>query len=858
MKKVKNILSTLFILCMGATAYAQDMDILANPDSLKAARIDSLVQVAADSYRSLVTAKNSGEAYGVIFPITYQCYLDNMAVLDELQPGSHAQNQVKGMLLDINQDLEAGAYFYSSNNDTQNLSKFAQAYLDTQLLDVFKGVNFKRDQAFPTFAYIAASKAYNERQFDRAIEYFKLYFAGGGDEAHRQQVYLFMTQACLNSQNYELAITTARQALKLYPNHEQLLMLAIQSCIDGGHGEALQEFLTPALTLRSDDEALLNLQGKLYEDDNQYSQALGIYNHIEAVAPQKLSTAKHIALCYYNMAVGYFNDAINEDDEKQSRKARRQSKDYFGAAAQKLEEVLASDPMAVKYLKSLGVSYLCLEEKEKFDNINRQLTALGEDALSDVFVPPMMTFNDNNKRNFDYMLGDSRASSIDAPLYSEYGRDYISRGLEKWTQKGEFEKMEDYTRRVNDVTIKAEYDRLNSEAKEKYLEKYARNLRLSDLQLMPYDSNNETFMINSSYGPFTLNVPIKDNEAERFKSNWEGMRFRNPKYYIDDDKVLIASITVQTPDGKSYSYDNSQGAAYAHQDIAIDFNAILGSNRPANGGNQVASTTATITRKSDVDENIPVTTKVAGKTFALVIANENYDNVTQVQSALHDGERFAEYCQRTLGIPASNVTLLKNATYGKMLGAVNQLKNTVNAFGGEAEVIVYYAGHGLPDEATKDAYLLPTDGVPTMLSTSYSLDKFYSDLGNMDANSVMVFLDACFSGAKRDGGMLYDARGVTISHKDAAPKGNMMVFSAASGQETALPYTDKNHGLFTYFLLKKLQETKGNVTLKELSDYVITNVKQQSNLINHKSQTPSVTTSGRMAQEWNRKKLAPQ
>ncbi|MEZ3521227.1 MAG: hypothetical protein K1V78_07005 [Muribaculaceae bacterium] len=82
-------------------------------------------------------------------------------------------------------------------------------------------------------------------------------------------------------------------------------------------------------------------------------------------------------------------------------------------------------------------------------------------------------------------------------------------------------------------------------------------------------------------------------------------------------------------------------------------------------------------------------------------------------------------------------------------------------------------------------------------------------------------------------------------------------FSAASGEETALPYVEKNHGMFTYYLLKKLQESKGGATLRELSDYVIKNVKHQSNFVNNKPQTPTVRVSGRMESMWNSKKLRP-
>ena len=98
-------------------------------------------------------------------------------------------------------------------------------------------------------------------------------------------------------------------------------------------------------------------------------------------------------------------------------------------------------------------------------------------------------------------------------------------------------------------------------------------------------------------------------------------------------------------------------------------------------------------------------------------------------------------------------------------------------------------------------------------------------------------------------------RAVAIAPKQAAPKGNMFILSATSAQETAMPYKEKAHGMFTYFLLKKLRESKGNCTLEELSDYVISNVRLESNRINQKQQTPTVNRSGSLIDGWKKEKL---
>ena len=186
---------------------------------------------------------------------------------------------------------------------------------------------------------------------------------------------------------------------------------------------------------------------------------------------------------------------------------------------------------------------------------------------------------------------------------------------------------------------------------------------------------------------------------------------------------------------------------------------------------------------------------------------------------------------------------------------VNWLKQVIDAYGEDTRVIFYYAGHGIPDEAEKTAYLLPVDGYGNDVSTGYKLDGLYSALGNLPSKSVTVFLDACFSGANRDGQMLASARGVAIKAKSSAPVGNMVVFSAAQGNETAYPNNEQQHGMFTYYLLKKIKETKGDVTYKELSDYVIDKVCKQSILVNRKSQTPTVVPSVTVGRDWGNWKL---
>lgn len=258
---------------------------------------------------------------------------------------------------------------------------------------------------------------------------------------------------------------------------------------------------------------------------------------------------------------------------------------------------------------------------------------------------------------------------------------------------------------------------------------------------------------------------------------------------------------------------------------------------------------------SDVDIDIPTVSASNSETFAIIIANENYQSEVTVKFAHNDGRIFRSYCQSVLGIPEENIRYREDATLNNILAEVNWVTNVARVYGGDARIIVYYAGHGMPDESTKTAYLLPVDGSGSDFNTGYSLDKLYKALGELPCKHVTVFLDACFSGSQRGDGMLANTRGVAIKARESAPQGKMVVFSAAQGDETAWPYAEKGHGLFTYYLLKKLKETKGNVTYGELGDYIQKEVSRRAIVVNSKPQTPTASPSSNLSDTWRKLKL---
>lgn len=257
----------------------------------------------------------------------------------------------------------------------------------------------------------------------------------------------------------------------------------------------------------------------------------------------------------------------------------------------------------------------------------------------------------------------------------------------------------------------------------------------------------------------------------------------------------------------------------------------------------------------NIDYLIPKTTILSPNTCAIIIANENYKRVPNVPFAHNDGNIFRKYLISSFGIPEENIEYIEDASLNDIKYALANVSQKCNAFRDQVSVIVYYAGHGVPDDKTAEAFLLPVDGFGTDPSSGLNLDDFYASLSEMPAKSIIVLLDACFSGAKRDGGMLMATRGITIKPKMQVPDGKLIVLSATSNDETAFPIEQQKHGLFTYTLLRKIQETGGDITWGELAEHVTETVKNRSIDLNGKLQTPTVSVSQSMKDIWKNIKL---
>jgi len=263
----------------------------------------------------------------------------------------------------------------------------------------------------------------------------------------------------------------------------------------------------------------------------------------------------------------------------------------------------------------------------------------------------------------------------------------------------------------------------------------------------------------------------------------------------------------------------------------------------------------------DTDVNIPSAINTNSNLYALIIGNEDYTSFQQglsneinVKYAENDAKIFKEYVIKSLGAPERNVTLLLNATGSRLMQEVEKISSFAEAHNGKAEIIFYYAGHGLASNDTKEPYLIPVDVDGSNLKYAVKLQLVLDKLSLYPTKRTTVFLDACFSGGAR-GQELISMRGVKVKPKESLIKGNLVVFASSSETQPSQGYDDMKHGLFTYFLLKKIKETQGNVNYKELFNYLKEQVSIESIYNKSQKQTPAIIISNDVLDSWSNWKL---
>jgi uncharacterized caspase-like protein len=234
----------------------------------------------------------------------------------------------------------------------------------------------------------------------------------------------------------------------------------------------------------------------------------------------------------------------------------------------------------------------------------------------------------------------------------------------------------------------------------------------------------------------------------------------------------------------------------------------------------------------------------------VIIGSEDYKDKTIAPApySARDAEVMTEYFKHSLCVKNIKRYINEEAT----VMALNSLFDpeigslAASVTPGQTDLFIYYSGHGVPltnDDGQTEVYLIPYD-VPKggIVRFGYSLNKLYWDLAGLNAKSVTVILDACFSGGSRLS-EVYGSKSITnqkftivdLAEMDEPWRNNpnFRVFTSSMGNQTSQANDRTRSGRFTYYLAVGLQgdadaDDNGKITMTELKDFVIEKVNRET------------------------------
>jgi len=279
-------------------------------------------------------------------------------------------------------------------------------------------------------------------------------------------------------------------------------------------------------------------------------------------------------------------------------------------------------------------------------------------------------------------------------------------------------------------------------------------------------------------------------------------------------------------------------------------NTIVLTARESDGTLRQEVRTVTLERRAAAGTPTPVPVPVTREAYAVVIGVGRYENVSipSLKYTVADAEAMYGVLTGAAGFKKDNVLLLTDRTERKP--TLRNIKYALGTFLARAAqkddtVIVYFAGHGAPEVDPRGLerdglakYLIPSDTDPDDLySTALPMDELQTIFGRIEAERVVMFLDACYTGGA--GGRTFASRKTRAGAVDdlfldrlTRSKGRAIV-TASRTSEVSVELPELGHGIFTYYLAEGLKgagdlNRDGIVSLQELYEYVEQQVVRKS------------------------------
>ncbi len=221
--------------------------------------------------------------------------------------------------------------------------------------------------------------------------------------------------------------------------------------------------------------------------------------------------------------------------------------------------------------------------------------------------------------------------------------------------------------------------------------------------------------------------------------------------------------------------------------------------------------------------------ELGGHKWAVIIGINNYqdDRIGDLRYAVNDAvaisglltdQWIGDFEQKKVKLLTD--TSPQKPTRENILTALNAIEKVASE---KDTIFISFSGHGI--EADGESYLLPSNSKLELLSdTGISIDRFKQPMQKSKASVQVLFFDACHSGVDlRSKGPTGQMGKNTLRRIYQNAKGQAILSSCSINQKS-YEWPDKEHGVFTFYLLEALRGSAdlnqdGFVSLTETANY---------------------------------------
>jgi hypothetical protein len=232
-----------------------------------------------------------------------------------------------------------------------------------------------------------------------------------------------------------------------------------------------------------------------------------------------------------------------------------------------------------------------------------------------------------------------------------------------------------------------------------------------------------------------------------------------------------------------------------------------------------------------------------GRYYALIIGNQNYDQMESLKTPLYDAARAAQVLKDKYGF---TVQVIEDGTGVAMLKALNELNAVLTD---NDNLLIYYAGHGyrLKTATTEAGYWLPRNAERPPNDTFWvPNEQITANIGRLKAKRVLVVADSCYAGLLSDDPFFFifndaaqaQAPSAQLLQYRIAKRARLLI--ASGGDNPVLDESiDGKNSVFAKTFLDILESNQNILTSPALFSMVKGRVKDEA-AKNHFSQQPEM------------------